>query len=91
MLRKYMSINCRHNRVLYKAEGILCLNCDTYIDSVSDSPITGAPFIADSYNINTVDEKLKHYGVTDPVTGEGVTEHTEVSEGPGMTATKTHN
>lgn len=77
---------CSHNRLAFKADGrVLCRDCGAVIP---DKPIsiTQCPSIAKSPNIGSTKDLLKHYGVTNARTGEGITKDTDVRDPVGLSS-----
>jgi len=84
---------CRHNKLRYieDCSKPYCRECEQFVNIGGNA--AKIINIDRSYMVNTHsnDQKLKHYGITDPIEGTGVTKDTDVSEPIGLTATRKHN
>ena len=57
-----------------------CEDCDVVCHKV----YTRAPGVVVPPQHQAVQDKLKYYGVTDPITGAGITKDTDVRDKPGI-------
>ena len=74
--------------MVFKKDSKECKDCGIIMSYVirNPVPITECPAIASSsLRVTNLEDKLKHYGITNPITGEGITEHTDVRDPIGIT------
>lgn len=80
-------MQCRHNTLVYKEGGTFCKECESFVE-IPKANLSSMPHVGTSHKVEGLSDKLKHYGITNAVTGEGITKDTNVSEPVGMSATR---
>lgn len=59
------------------------INCN-YCNSIANRVILTPPGTVIPPSMQAIPNKLKYYGVKNPITGEGITPNTDVSSPPGI-------